>query len=303
MSDQEPPNRRLRLVRPDELPPPPPDPGHGEPGPGNGIVPPAPTAAFERGHFSRAFDLTGKVALVVGGGGIGGAIAQGLADFGARIAVADLDVEAAREIAQLCARPGAGSSLALQLDITEPAMVNAVVAAIEAETGRIDILINSAGINIRRPFIDYTPDEWMRIININLSGVFYVTQAVARGMLARQYGRVLTLGSVSSLLGHPQHAPYAATKGGIAIMTKSMATEWAAQGVTVNAIGPAYTVTGLIADYIADKATYDKLVGTIPMGRLGAPQDIVGAAVYLCSDAASFVTGQTLYIDGGRTAD
>lgn len=303
MSDQEPPGRRLRLVRPDEMPPPPREPDAVEPG-GNGVQPPLPTAPFERGHFSRAFDLTGKVALVVGGGGgMGGAIAQGLADFGARIAVADLNVEAAREIAQLCARPGAGSSLALQLDITDPTMVNAVVAAIEAETGRIDILINSAGINIRRPVIDYTPDEWMRIININLSGVFYVTQAVARGMLARQYGRVLTLGSVSSLLGHPQHAPYAATKGGIAIMTKSMATEWAAQGITVNAIGPAYTVTGLITDYIAEKSTFDKLVGTIPMGRLGAPEDVVGAAVYLCSDAASFVTGQTLYIDGGRTAD
>ncbi len=169
--------------------------------------------------------------------------------------------------------------------------------------GRIDILINSAGINIRRAVIDYTPAEWHKIIDVNLSGVFFVTQAVARGMLDRGYGRVITLGSVSSLLGHPHHAPYAATKGGIAIMTKAMATEWAPTGVTVNAIGPAYTVTGLITELIEDAATNQAIVDTIPMGRLGRPEDIVGAAVYLASDAASFVTGTTLYVDGGRTAD
>jgi NAD(P)-dependent dehydrogenase (short-subunit alcohol dehydrogenase family) len=168
---------------------------------------------------------------------------------------------------------------------------------------KIDILVNSAGINIRRDVTDYTPEEWFRIINTNLSGVFFVTQAVARGMLARSYGRVISIGSVSSLMGHPQHAPYAATKGGVAIMTKAMATEWATKGVTVNAIGPAYTVTALITELMNNPVKYREIIETIPMGRLGRPEDIVGAAVYLASDAASFVTGQTIYVDGGRTAD
>lgn len=294
MSDGDQPHRHLRLV-------------HSNDGATEGPARPAPAphaATYPIGTFSALFDLTGKVALVVGGGGgIGGAIAHALADHGARMVIADQNVDAARHVAQSCARPNLAGALAVQIDVTNAELVNQVVSAIEAETGQIDILVNSAGINIRRPVIDYTPDEWMRIININLSGVFYVTQAVARGMLKRGYGRILSLGSVSSLIGHPHHAPYAATKGGIAIMTKAMATEWATSGITVNAIGPAYTVTGLISDYIADPAIRDEILSTIPMRRFGKPEDIAGAAVYLCSDAAGFVTGQTLYVDGGRTAD
>jgi gluconate 5-dehydrogenase len=262
-----------------------------------------PSPTYRSGQFERLFDLTGKTALVVGGGGgIGGAIAHALADFGARIAIGDISLDAARTVASNCERQ-AGAAICRQIDITDPKNVNAMVAEIEAELGRIDILVNSAGINIRRDVVDYTPEEWFRIINTNLSGVFFVTQAVAKGMLARGYGRVITLGSVSSLMGHPQHAPYAATKGGIAIMTKAMATEWATRGVTVNAIGPAYTVTGLITELMSDPEKQQGIIDTIPMGRLGTPEDIVGAAVYLASDAASFVTGQTIYVDGGRTAD
>jgi NAD(P)-dependent dehydrogenase (short-subunit alcohol dehydrogenase family) len=292
VSDDDQPHRHLRLV-------------HSKVPGADGAPPaPPPAATYQRGSFHNLFDLTGKVALVVGGGGgIGGAIAHALADHGARIVIADQKVDAARHVAQSCARPNVGGALAVQLDVTNPELVNQVVRAVEGETERIDILVNSAGINIRRPVVDYTPDEWMRIINVNLSGLFYVTQAVARGMLERGYGRILNLGSVSSLMGHPHHAPYAATKGGIAIMTKAMATEWAAAGITVNAIGPAYTETGLIADYVADPATRDEILSTIPMRRFGKPEDIAGAAVYLCSDAAGFVTGQTLYVDGGRTAD
>ncbi|CAN5865508.1 glucose 1-dehydrogenase [soil metagenome] len=249
------------------------------------------------------FDLSGRVALITGGGGgLATAIAAGLADFGARLAIADIDIDASSRVARACDRPG-NETLALALDVTNPLMVQDVVDAVEESCGRIDILINAAGMNIRRPATEYTADEWMRIINTNLSGVFYVTQAVGRGMLARGYGRVLSIGSVSSLLGHPYHAPYAATKGGIAIMTKSLATEWAPRGVTVNALGPAYTETGLTRELLADPERRQRITASIPMGRLGAPDDLVGAAVYLCSNAARFVTGQTLYIDGGRTAD
>ena len=259
---------------------------------------------YRSGQFSGMFDLSGKGALVIGGGGgIGGAIAHALADFGARVAIADLSLEAAQSIAASCQREAPGTTFACSIDVKNPDHVNGVVSQVEAELGHIDILVNSAGINIRKDVVDYTPDDWFKIINTNLSGVFFVTQAVARGMLSRGYGRIISIGSVSSLMGHPQHAPYAATKGGVAIMTKAMATEWATKGVTVNAIGPAYTVTGLITELMNNPVKYRELIETIPMGRLGKPEDIVGAAVYLASDAASFVTGQTIFVDGGRTAD
>jgi gluconate 5-dehydrogenase len=271
---------------------------------GDSAKAPAGTVTYTAGQFSTIFNLKGRNALVVGGGGgIGGAIAQALADFGARIAIADLSMDAARTIAAACARPDVGEPIATTLDITNPEVVNRTVTEIEGQLGTIDILVNAAGINIRKDVTEYTPDDWYRIINTNLSGVFFVTQAVGRGMLARGYGRVITIGSVSSVMGHPQHAPYAATKGGVAIMTKAMATEWATKGVTVNAIGPAYTVTGLITELMADPVKYQGLIDTIPMGRLGKPEDIVGAAVYLASDAASFVTGTLMFVDGGRTSD
>ncbi|MEA2586410.1 MAG: gluconate 5-dehydrogenase, partial [Thermomicrobiales bacterium] len=235
-------------------------------------------------------------------GGLGGTIAAALADFGARMAIADLDLDAAARLARFCDRPGI-EAVATELDVTDHAMVADAVASIEERCGRIDVLVNAAGINIRKPATEYTPEDWHRIIDTNLTGVFYVVQAVARGMLARGYGRILSIGSVSSLLGHPFHAPYAASKGGLAIMTKSLATEWAPRGVTINAIGPTYTETNLTRGFADDPATRDRLVADIPMGRLGTPEDLVGAAVFLCSDAARFVTGQTLYVDGGRTAD
>jgi gluconate 5-dehydrogenase len=260
--------------------------------------------AYDAGKFAGIFSLRGRNALVVGGGGgIGGAIAQAMADFGARIAIADFNIAAARQIADACQRANTGTPVAASLDVTNPEAVNRAVTEVEDQLGSIDILINSAGINIRKDVTDYTADEWFRIINTNLSGVFFVTQAVARGMLHRGYGRVISIGSVSSIMGHPQHAPYAATKGGVHIMTKAMATEWATRGVTVNAIGPAYTVTGLITDLMNDPAKHQALIDTIPMGRLGRPEDIVGAAIYLASDASSFVTGQLLLVDGGRTSD
>lgn len=259
---------------------------------------------YRPGQFATVFDLRGRVALVVGGGGaLGTAIATGLADFGARLAVADLDLDAAKVAARLATRPRNSPVLAVRLDVTRPEQIAKAIAAVEQVTGRIDILVNAAGINDRKPALDYTAAEWQRIIEVNLSGAFYVAQAVGAGMVERGYGRILFLGSVSSLLGHPNHAPYAASKGGGALLVKVLASEWAPHGVTVNAIGPGYTETPLTADHLADPAVRAALEAHVPMGRLGTPDDLVGAAVYLCSDAARFVTGQTLYVDGGRTAD
>jgi NAD(P)-dependent dehydrogenase (short-subunit alcohol dehydrogenase family) len=304
VSDDESPRTRLRLIKSDgtldtaES-------GEGDPEGAPTGAPPSDDGGFPPGAFARLFDLTGKVALVVGAGGLGSAIASGLADFGARLAIADLDVEAAKRVARRCARPGrgGGSTLALGVDITNPAQVRAAIPALEQAAGRIDILVNAAGVIVRKPATDFTPSEWRRVIDVNLSGVFYITQAVGQGMIERGYGRVLTLASVSSLLGHPHHAPYAASKGGVALLTKVLATEWAPHGVTANAIGPTYIETNLNSEELAQPGVRAGLVSKIPMGRLGLPEDLVGAAVFLCSDAASFVTGQVLYVDGGRTAD
>jgi NAD(P)-dependent dehydrogenase (short-subunit alcohol dehydrogenase family) len=285
----------LRLVRPGEEPP-----AQAAPPPADqqGLAFP-----YAPGLFADMFDLSGKVALIVGGGGgLSRAIACAMADFGAQIAIADLNLDAAEATAAACDRPDR-EAMAAMLDVTDPDMVEDVVGQIESQTGHIDILLNGAGITIRKPAVDFTPDDWMAVINTNLSGVFYLTQAVGRGMLQRGYGRILSIGSVSSLLGHPENAPYAAAKGGIAIMTKSFATEWAPFGVTVNAIGPAYTQTELTKNILADTQVYADLVRRIPTGRLGLPEDLVGAAVFLCSESARFVTGQTLYVDGGFTAD
>jgi NAD(P)-dependent dehydrogenase (short-subunit alcohol dehydrogenase family) len=258
---------------------------------------------YPAGSFANLFDLSGKVALLVGSGGLGSAIAAGLADFGARVVVADLDVDAAMRVAAMCFRSPERAPLAARLDVTDLDEISSVVAAIEGEAGKIDVLVNAAGIQICQPALEVTAANWQKIISINLSGVFFVTQAVARGMLDRGYGRILSIGSVSSLLGHPEHAPYAASKGGIAIMTKSLATEWAPRGVTVNAIGPTYTETDLTRNLVAAPGAREALEAMIPMGRLGLPEDLVGAALFLCSDAGRFVTGQTIYVDGGRTID
>lgn len=292
MSDDEERRSHLRLIKDDETPE-------------DGAPQEEPVEArYKPGQFAADFDLSGKVALVVGGGGaLGGAIVSGLSDFGARLAVADIDLDAAKMTAALATRPNQPPPIAIRLDITRPDHARAAVDAIGQVAGGVDILVNAVGINNCKPALDYQPAEWQRIIEVNLSGAFYLMQAVGAGMVERGHGRIVHIGSVSSLLGHPNHAPYAASKGGSAILIKVLATEWAKHGVTVNQIGPAYTDTAISAPELANPETRAAIEAGIPMGRLGTPEDIVGAAIFLCSDAARFVTGQTLYVDGGRTAD
>ena len=264
--------------------------------------PGGPELSLHPGLFANMFDLTGKVALIVGGGGgLSRAIACAMADFGAQIAVADLDLEAAEITAAACDRPDR-EAMAAMLDVTDPDMVEDVVGQIETQTGHIDILLNGAGITIRRPAIDFTPEDWMAVVNTNLSGVFYVSQAVGRGMLQRDTAASSRSAPFPACSGIRKRA-LRSGQGRHRHHDKSLATEWASRGVTVNAIGPAYTETELTKHILADPQVQTDLVRGIPMGRFGLPRILVGAAVYLCSDAARFVTGQTLYIDGGRTAD
>jgi len=252
--------------------------------------------------YRSLYDLSGKRALVVGCGGIGQACVAALANFGASVATADYSLELAQAAAETVRQAG-NETRALQVDISDAVSAQRCVAETAAAFGRIDILVNAAGINIRKPALDFAPDEWQRILAVNLSGVFYVTQAAGRLMVEQRYGRVVTISSVSSLVGHPNLAPYGASKGGLNVLTKTLAVEWAPFGVTVNAVGPAYTETPLTSRYLLEPGKREEIVRDIPMGRLAQPDETAAAVVFFASDASRFVTGQTLYVDGGRTAD
>ncbi|HHV79423.1 MAG TPA: glucose 1-dehydrogenase [Firmicutes bacterium] len=255
-------------------------------------------------HYKDLFNLTGKVALITGGaGGLGQIMGLGLAEYGAQpVIFADYNLEGAKRAAAAVVASGYQAD-AVFVDVTSKPSVDSMVDKVSRQYGRIDILINSAGVNNRKPAIEYTEDEYDHILDINLKGTFLCCQAVGKIMLAQQKGKIINMGSVSSVLGHPHHGPYAASKGGVALLTRVLAVEWAKNGINVNAICPAYIRTPLTEGYLSTGNHYEQIVKTIPMGRLGMPSDLVGAAVYLASPASDFVTGTLLLVDGGRTAD
>lgn len=251
---------------------------------------------------STLFRLDGRTALVTGAAGdIGRAISAGLAEAGARVVMNDVNADALeRARAQLAERGLAVSAAAF--DIADGAAVTAAVDAMVAEHGRLDIAVNNAAIQNRRPVLDYTMDEWRRIIDVNLSGVFAVAQAAGRVMARQAYGRIINVGSITAALGKPQLAPYSSAKAGILGLTRVMAAELAGQGVTVNAIAPGYIETAFNTALLADDEFVHWVERRTPAGRWGKPEDLVGAAVFLASDAAAYVNGASLTIDGGLTA-
>jgi NAD(P)-dependent dehydrogenase (short-subunit alcohol dehydrogenase family) len=257
---------------------------------------------FNSMKYENLFDLSEKVAIVIGGGGgLGKEIAIGLASFGAKIAVGDIDLEKAKGVAGellSCDRP----AIAVEVNITDLESNEALVEKALRKFNRIDILVNSAGTLLIKPAIEISKENWQRVIDLNLTGMFLTTQVVGRVMLRQRYGKIINISSVSGQVGNPEYAAYAASKGGVTLLTKSLAAEWCRFGVTVNAIGPAFTQTTLTAPYLqGGSLDLAKVIERIPMGRLGVPEDIVGAAVFLASDASRFVIGQTIFVDGGRT--
>jgi gluconate 5-dehydrogenase len=238
--------------------------------------------------------LAGRRAIVAGAGGIGATLAGALAEAGAQVAVLDLDKERLAEVA-------AGGMHPVQADLTSAGSCRDAVAEAEKLLGGVDIFVHAVGMNDRRPVLD-TPDEiWDRIIAINLSSGFWLGRAAGARMVGNGYGRIVYLSSVSGLLAHKHHSPYAASKGGVNQMMRVMAREWAPHGVTVNAVAPGYIETGLTAAYLAKPGMRESMEELVPAGRLGVPADLVGPVLLLCSDRSAFVTGQVLYIDGGRT--
>lgn len=243
-------------------------------------------------------------AITGGGGGIGGATCRRFAAEGAKVAVLDLNRDAAETVAAEI-RAAGGTAEAFHCDIADRASVDAAVAAIESKLGPIDILVNNAGWDVFKPFTKTVPDEWEKLIAINLTGALHMHHAILPGMVERRYGRVVNVASDAARVGSSGEAVYAACKGGLVAFSKTLAREHARHGITVNVVCPGPTDTALLAGVTSGAPNPEKLVEAftkaIPLGRLGQPNDLAGAIAFFGSDDAGFVTGQVLSVSGGLT--
>jgi NAD(P)-dependent dehydrogenase (short-subunit alcohol dehydrogenase family) len=248
------------------------------------------------------FDLTGKVALVVGGhGGIGKAISLGLAEAGADIAVASRNLNPLKDVAKEIESKGR-KSLAVEVDVVDEPQVKAMIKAILKVFPHLDILVNAAGLAIRKPADSFPIDEWQQVMDVNTRGTFLCCQAAGRVMIKQKSGKIVNVSSVRGRYGLPAgYAAYCPSKGAVDTLTRTLACEWAKYNVTVNAIAPTVVETELTKELLADPEYARTMKSRIPMGRWALTEDIVGPTIFFASDAANFVTGQILYIDGGVT--
>ena len=246
------------------------------------------------------FDLSGKVALVTGASrGLGGYMARALARAGADLVITSRTVESlgdfARELESMGRRVAP-----LALDVREHDSIQRMADAAMGAFGRIDILVNNAGCNVRKPAVDVTWDDWNLILDTNLRGTFFVAQAIAtRSMIPRGYGRIINIGSVTSVAGYAGLAPYCASRGGTRQLTMSLADDWGVHGITVNCLAPGWFKTAQNAVLYEDPEWVTYLCDRIPLKRPGQPHDLDGAVGFLASDASAYITGQTLLVDGG----
>jgi NAD(P)-dependent dehydrogenase (short-subunit alcohol dehydrogenase family) len=247
------------------------------------------------------FDLTGKVAVVTGASrGLGQYLGRALAKAGADLVItsrklADL-AQFKAEIEDLGRRV-----LPLALDLRDQESIRAAAPVAIDHFGKIDILVNNAGCNVRKPALDVTWEDWNLVLDTNLRGSFFVAQAFARGMVERGYGRIINIGSVTSVFGYAGISPYCASRGGIKQLTMSLADEWGSHGVTVNCLAPGWFKTKQNAVLYENEKWVDYIKDRIPLKRPGQPNDLNGAVVFLASDASAYITGQTLLVDGGIT--
>ena len=248
------------------------------------------------------FDLTGRVSVVVGGaGGIGRAQALGLADAGADVVVTSRKLEHLQDAAREIKAKGR-KSLAVTVDVVDEKSVADMVNSVLKEFPRIDILVNAAGIAIRKPADTFPIDEWQQVMDINTRGTFLTCQAVGRVMIKQHYGKIINVSSVRGRYGLPaEYAAYCPSKGAVDTLTRTLACEWAKHNVLVNAVAPTVVETDLTRPALANPDYAKMMKSRIPLGKWAMPEDIVGATVFFASKASDFITGQVLYIDGGVT--
>lgn len=248
------------------------------------------------------FDLSGKTALVTGSSrGLGRAMAEGLARAGAKIVINGTNAARVDEAVSAMRGQGLAAEGAV-FDITDEAAITAAFARFDADGVEIGILVNNAGIQRRKPMVELATDEWRKVIEANLTSVFVVGREAAKRMIPRGQGKIVNIGSVTSELARPTIAPYAASKGGIRMLTRVMAAEWAASGIQANAIAPGYMITDMNEALMSDPAFDGWVKSRTPSRRWGKPEELVGAAVFLASSASDYVNGQIIYVDGGMTA-
>jgi len=250
----------------------------------------------------KSFDLSGRIALITGSSaGIGFALARGLAGAGATV-ILNARNEDKLALAAAKLREEGAVVHAVAFDVTSSEATSAAIARIEQEIGAIDILVNNAGMQRRAPLEEFEERTWHELMKTNVDSVFFVGQAVARCMIERRRGKIINICSVQSELGRPNIAPYAASKGAVKMLTKGMAIDWGQYGIQVNGLGPGYFKTELTEALVNNPEFSGWLIARTPSRRWGDVEDLVGAAVFLASDASNFVNGHILYVDGGVTA-
>jgi gluconate 5-dehydrogenase len=248
------------------------------------------------------FDLSGKTALVTGSSrGLGRAIAEGFAKAGARLIINGTDPARAESAAGEFRSHGYQAQ-ACAFDVTDEAAIVQAFERLDADGVAVDILVNNAGIQHRKPLVEFTTDEWRKVIETNLTSAFVIGREAAKRMIPRGRGKIINIGSLGSELARPTIAPYTTAKGGIRNLTRAMAVEWAQHGIQANAIGPGYMLTDMNQALVSNPDFQSWLMSRVPAKRWGNPDELVGAAIFLASDASTYVNGQTIYVDGGMLA-
>lgn len=248
------------------------------------------------------FSLAGKVALITGASkGIGAGLARALAHAGAHVVLTARDLPALENIAAEI-RDGGAQATPMQLDISDVDHIHTVFRQAHDDVGRLDILVNNAGLGFNHPAVDVTEQDWDQMMAVNLKGLFFCCQAAGRLMLEQGSGRIVNISSQAGLVGIPHHAVYSASKGGVNALTRVLALEWSARGVTVNAIAPTFIYTPGTAERLDDPDYLQGVLSRLPIGRVGTIADVAAAVIYLASPAGALVTGTVLPVDGGWTA-